>query len=171
MPQPGNLEYQTTGQTWTFPSTPVAATLSTSDRYLLNLGKPFTEHDGSSFKYASSGDFNNIVLYAHNFGISVSKFYTPFWAELHRTVYFLFNAPSSRSSGWDIYFYLTGMDVPEIAAPETDDINLVIFNGEQGSEAIIQTKTFSSTYAFTQKIYTPTNPSFSSSNFGSIWDG
>ena len=80
MPQPGNLEYQTTGQTWTFPSTPVAATLSTSDRYLLNLGKPFTEHDGSSFKYASSNDFSNIVLTAHSSSLSTSRFFSPFWS-------------------------------------------------------------------------------------------
>jgi len=41
------------------------------------------------------------------------------------------------------------MDVPEIAAPTADQIDLIIFNGELGSEAIIQTKSFTSSYAFT----------------------
>jgi len=71
-------------------------------------------------------------LKAHGASISVSKYYTPFWDKLHTTVYFVFNAPNTLSSG-DIQLSLTGMTVPEIAAPTTDAINLVIYNGEKGA--------------------------------------
>jgi len=69
------------------------------------------------------------VLTAHGATITVNKYYTKFWDKLHTKVYFVFNAPNTLTSG-DIQLSLTGMDVPEIAAPTTEVIDLIIFNGD-----------------------------------------